>query len=100
LRRRTTTEALAGYLKNLFALLETDSARGRELLSRFVAPVVMTPETEGPHRRYRATGAFNLSFLMNAAGAAARVGQEIRVARERYPAWATGISLAIEVRVA
>lgn len=59
--------AIAGYMKNLFALLETDSARGREILSRFVAPIVMTPEVEGPNRRYRATGAFNLSFFLNAA---------------------------------
>ncbi|MBK7580177.1 MAG: recombinase family protein [Myxococcales bacterium] len=61
--------AIAAYLKNLLALLETDPVRGRELLSRFVAPIVMTPETEGPVRRYRATGAFNLSFFL--AGAAA-----------------------------
>ncbi len=60
---------IAGYLKNLFALLDTDPARGRELLSRFISPVVMTPEAEGPVRRYRATGAFNLSFLLGAATA-------------------------------
>ena len=60
--------AIAGYLKNLFALLDTDPVRGREVLSRFVSPVVMTPENaEGPERRYRATGAFNLSFLLTAA---------------------------------
>jgi hypothetical protein len=41
--------------------------RGRELLSRFVSPVVMTPELEGPERRYRATGAFNRSFILTAA---------------------------------
>jgi len=56
--------AIAGYLKNLFTLLETDSVRGREILSRFVAPVVMTPEVEGQARRYRGTGAFNLSFFL------------------------------------
>lgn len=60
--------AIAAYMKNLFALLETDTVRGREILSRFVAPIVMTPEAEGPVRRYRATGAFNLSFFL--AGAA------------------------------
>ena len=27
---------------------------------------VMTPEAEGPVRRYRATGAFNLSFFLSA----------------------------------
>lgn len=58
--------AIAGYLKKLFALLETDPIRGREILSRFVSPIVMTPEVEGPSRRYRATGAFNLSFFLGA----------------------------------
>ena len=57
---------IEGYLKNLVSVLETDPARGREILSRFVAPIVMTPEIEGPARRYRATGAFNLSFFLNA----------------------------------
>jgi hypothetical protein len=47
--------------------IETDPMRGREVLSRFVAPVILTPEAEGPERRYRATGAFNLSFLLTAA---------------------------------
>ncbi|MGO9833550.1 MAG: zinc ribbon domain-containing protein, partial [Polyangiaceae bacterium] len=56
--------AIAGYMKNLFTLLDTDPARGREILSRFVAPIVMTPEIDGPNRRYRATGAFNLAFLL------------------------------------
>jgi hypothetical protein len=56
--------AIAGYLTNLFALLETDPARGREILSRFVAPIVMTPETNGPDRGYRVTGAFNLAFFL------------------------------------
>jgi hypothetical protein len=43
-------------------VLASDAARGRELLARFVSPIIMTPETENPVRRYRATGAFNLSF--------------------------------------
>ncbi len=69
--------AIAGYARNLFALLETDPVRGREILARFVAPVVMTPEVapsaqtsaqgDGPPRRYRATGAFNLSFFLTGA---------------------------------
>jgi len=58
--------AIAAYAKNLFALLETDPVRGREILSHFVAPIVMTPEAEGPDRRYRATGAFNLSYFLAA----------------------------------
>jgi site-specific DNA recombinase len=57
--------AIAGYLTNLFALLETDPARGREILSRFVAPIVMTPETNGADRGYRVTGAFNLAFFLD-----------------------------------
>ena len=53
---------IAAYLKNLWPLLETDPARGREILSRFVAPVVLTPvNAEGPGRSYRATGAFGIS---------------------------------------
>jgi site-specific DNA recombinase len=72
--------AIAGYLKNLFTLLETEPVRGREILARFVAPIVMTPEIEpsprglangeGLGRRYRATGAFNLSFLLSSASSA------------------------------
>ncbi|HEX2880319.1 MAG TPA: recombinase family protein [Polyangiaceae bacterium] len=58
--------AIASYVKNLFGLLETDPTWGREWLARFVSPVVMTPEVEGPSRRYRATGAFDLSFLLTA----------------------------------
>ncbi len=55
---------IASYLRNLFALLDKDPARGNAVLARFVAPVVMTPEAEGPARRYRVTGAFNLSFCL------------------------------------
>jgi hypothetical protein len=29
-----------------------------------VAPIVMTPEVDGPNRRYRATGAFNLAHFL------------------------------------
>jgi hypothetical protein len=64
--------AIAGYLKNLFTLLETDAVRGRELLSRFISPVVMTPETDCPARRYRATGAFNMTFFLAAASSGAQ----------------------------
>jgi hypothetical protein len=39
-------KAIEAYLRNLFMLLDTDPARGREILSRFVAPIVMTPEIE------------------------------------------------------
>ena len=54
--------AIAGYLDGLLGVLQTDTVRGRERLSRFVSPIIMTPETESPVRRYRAPGAFNLSF--------------------------------------
>ncbi len=67
---------IAGYLRNLFPLLERDPVRGREILARFVAPIVMTPETEGPARRYRATGAFNLSFLLEAAAKGGKGGDK------------------------
>lgn len=66
-RSLPSAATIAGYLKGLLALLETDPARGRELLSRFVAPVVMNPERDGSKRVYRATGAFDLSFLLTAA---------------------------------
>jgi DNA invertase Pin-like site-specific DNA recombinase len=67
---------IAGYLRNLFPLLEIDPVRGREILSRFLAPVVMTPKVEGPNRHYLATGAFDLSFLVSAAhGGDIRVGK-------------------------
>ena len=57
---------IAAYLKNLWALLETDPARGRDVLSSFIAPVVLTPmNAEGPGRSYQATGAFNLSFFLS-----------------------------------
>lgn len=58
---------ISGYLENLRTLLETDPARGRDVLSRFVAPVVLTPNAEGPGRSYRATGAFNFSVLLSGA---------------------------------
>jgi hypothetical protein len=61
------TGTCAGYLKNLFAVLEADPVRGREILSRLVAPIVMTPEVKGPARRYRATGAFNLAYFLGPA---------------------------------
>lgn len=64
---------VASYLKNLFPLLDTDPVKGREVLARFVSPIVMTPEAESPTRRYRATGAFNLAFFVNAVGNKNRV---------------------------
>ncbi len=62
-----TPAAIASYLDDLLGVLQTDTVRGRELLARFVSPIIMTPETENPVRRYRATGAFNLSYFLTAA---------------------------------
>ena len=56
---------IARFVKNLFGLLDADPARGNATLSRFLAPVVMTPEVDGPARRYRASGAFHLAFCLN-----------------------------------
>jgi hypothetical protein len=61
-----SSTAIAGYLDGLLGILQADTVRGRELLSRFVSPIIMTPETETPVRRYRATGAFNLSYFLTA----------------------------------
>lgn len=58
---------IAEDFKRLHGILKADPVRGRELLARFVSPLVMTPEGEGPTRSYRATGAFDLSFFLGAA---------------------------------
>ena len=55
---------IAADFKNLLGILKADPIRGREILSRFVAPLVMTPESENPDRSWRATGAFDLSFFL------------------------------------
>lgn len=59
---------IAEDFKRLRRILEADGVRGRELLARFVAPLVMTPEAENPDRSYRATGAFDLSFFLGPQG--------------------------------
>lgn len=48
----------------MLGILSADPTRGREILSRFVAPLVMTPEGKNPDRSYRATGAFDLGFFL------------------------------------
>ena len=53
--------AIHVYLRHLFARVEGAAVRGREALSLHVRPIVMTPETDGPRRAYRAAGVFNLS---------------------------------------
>lgn len=55
--------------------------RGRERLGRHLALVKMTPEGEGPERHYRATGAFNLSTLLQLFQ---EKHQESRVAGARF----------------
>ncbi len=53
---------IAADFKNLTGILKADPVHGRQILARFVAPLVMTPEGKNPDRSYRATGAFDLSF--------------------------------------
>lgn len=60
-------ERIQDYLGNLVGVLETDPARGGKRLGRHLAQVTMTPEGEGPERRYRASEAFNLSTLLREA---------------------------------
>ncbi len=67
---------IAADFKNLLGILKADPIRGREILSRFVAPLVMTPEGKSPDRSWRATGAFDLSFFLGPEGL-----QETPVAR-------------------
>ncbi|MBX3218883.1 MAG: zinc ribbon domain-containing protein [Labilithrix sp.] len=58
-------KVLVDGLTHLMAVLKSDPMRGRDVLSRFVSPLVMTPEGENPDRSYRATGAFDLSFFLD-----------------------------------
>lgn len=57
-------KVIAEDFRRLHGILKADAVRGRELLARFVSPLVMTPKVEGPSRSYRATGAVNLSFFV------------------------------------
>ena len=56
-------KVVEGYIRNLFESLERDPERARGLLRAHFeqSPLILTPQSEGPDRRfYRATGAFNL----------------------------------------
>jgi site-specific DNA recombinase len=55
---------IAGYLGDLVRTLSADPVRGQALLGRHLAPVVMTPNGEGPGRHYRLTGALNLAACL------------------------------------
>jgi site-specific DNA recombinase len=55
---------IAADFGHVLGILSADPVRGREILSRFVAPLVMTPKGKSPDRSYRATGAFDLSFFL------------------------------------
>lgn len=68
---------IAADFGRVLGILSADPVRGREILSRFVAPLVMTPEGKSPNRSWRATGAFDLSFFL---GSRTDL-QESRVAR-------------------
>jgi hypothetical protein len=73
--------AIEGYVGNLFTLLETDPARGREILSRFVAPIVMTPE----NRRLRSPLLGNRglqSLIFPGRCCAARTGSQCNARRQ------------------
>lgn len=61
-------ERIAGFLRDSLGVLRTDPVRGREFLTKHLAPVVMTPEGEGPARHYRATSAFDLSIALKHEG--------------------------------
>ena len=55
-------KVVEGYIRNLFECLERDPERARGLLRAHFeqSPLILTPQSEGPDRFYRATGAFNL----------------------------------------
>jgi len=54
-----------GYLRNLVAVLEPDTARSREILMKHMPPLIMTPEPKA----YRITGAFDLIASLGEDGA-------------------------------
>lgn len=54
-------ERIAGFLRESLGVLRTDPVKGREFLTKHLAPVVMTPEGEGRERHYRMTGAFDMA---------------------------------------
>jgi hypothetical protein len=55
-----SAEKLAGYLEELVTILSRDAARGQALPAGHIAPVVLTPDGEGPDRHYRLNGALNI----------------------------------------
>lgn len=53
--------AIVRFFERILDVLESDPARGREILSRIVSPIIMKPTGD----RYEATGAFNIGFFLN-----------------------------------
>lgn len=90
---------IAADFRNVMGILKADPTRGRELLARFVAPLTMTPQTHESPNRWRATGAFDLSFFLSPSEGV----QESRVARAcnvrflhpDFPAFWVPIALAV-----
>jgi site-specific DNA recombinase len=81
---------IARDFKNVMGILKADATRGRELLARFVSPLVMTPQPgndESPNR-WKATGALDLSFFLGAQGAGV---QESGVARVGFEPTTLGL---------
>jgi DNA invertase Pin-like site-specific DNA recombinase len=60
-----TDDQIEGYAKNLFRVLEADAARGREILARSLAPVVLTPYEKLGQRSYRMSGALNVADVLS-----------------------------------
>jgi site-specific DNA recombinase len=54
---------IEGYLRNLLTLLDADPVQGREILARYIQPLVLTPTEDGG---YKITGAFNVAALIAA----------------------------------
>jgi site-specific DNA recombinase len=54
---------IEGYIRNLLTVLEGDPAQAREILTRHIQPLVLTPTEDG----YQITGAFDLATVIQGA---------------------------------
>jgi site-specific DNA recombinase len=64
-------QVIQSYVTRLLELLEAEPARARDLLTRHMPPLVLTPEG----RSYRMTGGFNLSVGLDECAEAAGAGE-------------------------
>ena len=55
---------VAGHLSELFATVTEDVTKGREVLTRHLGKITMTPAADGTRKHYVATGAFNLGVAL------------------------------------